>query len=311
MSLGQEMEQALQSYPSAEELEAWIDDLWEDASQEMIEAELMKKTGFTMNLGLFHVGQEFRYVKFTRSNGEVFYGYWQPAPSTPAPLLVHVPGYGAEISSHPELAAAGFHVLHICPMGYVTPAGTDETKKKDGDWPVLPDTIASIPGAGYRQWLLHGMLATGWAMNRPDVLPDRVSFFGTSQGGGGALLLASMFKDKGARCVAADEPFLTNFPLAAGRGAYRRVPAGLQKLENPQTGWRELGFIDTLSHAERLSMPVLLTAGGKDEICPADTVQSLFERLPGTKSFTYLAKSKHRYTREFVMLAAAWFRLYA
>ncbi len=201
--------------------------------------------------------------------------------------------------------------MHISPLGYATPDGPDENKKKEGIWPVLPDTITSNAEEGYKQWLLDCILAVKWAMERPEVIRDRVSFFGTSQGGGGALLLGSIFKDKGVRCVAADVPFLTNFPMATGRGAYGMARNVLDKLDNKEAGWRALGFIDTLSHARRLTVPVLLTGGGRDLVCPADTVESLFSRLPGTKSYTYLADTEHRYTYEFLPLVKAWFRLYA
>lgn len=241
-----------------------------------------------------------------------FYVYWQPALSEPAPLIVHLPGYGSEMSRHPELAASGFHVLHISPMGYMTPNGPDESKRPGhGHWPVLPDTIATQAKGGYCDWLTCAAIGVRWAMEQRSVLPGRISFFGTSQGGGAALLMASIFRDYGVRCAAADLPFLTNFPLADWRGAY-----GLARRAWPEEGggsqaWKALGYIDTLSHARRLERPVLLTSGGRDEECPPDTIESLFRELPGTKSLTFLHESEHRYTREFVPLALAWFRLYA
>jgi pimeloyl-ACP methyl ester carboxylesterase len=57
-------------------------------------------------------------------------------------------------------------------------------------------------------------------------------------------------------------------------------------------------------------MPVLLTAGLDDETCPVDQIRALFERLPGTRSYTELAGQGHAYTQPFLHLARAWFRLY-
>ena len=68
-----------------------------------------------------------------------------------APLLVHTPGYSAEISTHPELVSLGYNVLHISPLGYATPNGPDETQKRDNTWPVLADTISSHGEKGYKQ----------------------------------------------------------------------------------------------------------------------------------------------------------------
>ena len=75
--------------------------------------------------------------------------------------------------------------------------------------------------------------------------------------------------------------------------------------------WRALGFIDTLSHARRLTLPVMLTAGGEDTACPPATIESLFEKLPATRMYCHLHGQEHDYTQEFIALAAAWFRLYA
>ena len=56
---------------------------------------------------------------------------------------------------------------------------------------------------------------------------------------------------------------------------------------------------------------VLLTCGGKDEVCPPETISALYDALSGTKSLTYLADTTHGYTQEFVYLAKAWLRMYA
>jgi cephalosporin-C deacetylase-like acetyl esterase len=77
-----------------------------------------------------------------------------------------------------------------------------------------------------------------------------------------------------------------------------------------EAAWRGLGFVDTMNHGRRLTVPVLLTAGEADNVCPPETIGALFERLPGTRSLTLLQNEGHGYTRQFVPLATAWFRLY-
>jgi hypothetical protein len=56
---------------------------------------------------------------------------------------------------------------------------------------------------------------------------------------------------------------------------------------------------------------VLLTAGGADATCLPATIKALFDKLPTTRLYCLLDGEGHGYTREFVPLAAAWFRLYA
>jgi len=300
------------SYPSPTEIDRWAQELWAQGQSLRFEAGQMIENGFRPRLGARYLAGA-HYIEFEH-NGRKFYGYWQPCLKGPAPLLIHTPGYGAEITLHPDLVLAGFNVLHVNPLGYMTPNGADESKRRDGDWPVLPDTVLSESGKGYREWLLDCLVALRWALRQKSVLPDRIAFFGTSQGGGASLLLASILRDYGARCVAAEVPFLTDFRLAAKLATseiYNRIAKTLAEQPQPERSWRLLGFFDTISHAHRLEMPVLLTLGGQDRTCPPETIASLHEKLAGTRLLYSIHDRGHSYTPEFQALALAWFRLYA
>jgi cephalosporin-C deacetylase-like acetyl esterase len=301
-----------QFYPDPAAVDAWLDEIWQAGQQADLEAELLDETGFTPQLGFRHV-RGCSYVRLSGHGGAPFYGYWQPAPSQPAPLLVHTPGYGAEMSAHPDLVALGYNVLHVNPLGYVGPEGADAGKQRDGSWPVFPETLESGAQRGYRQWFTDCVCAIRWATGRPEVLPDRISFLGTSQGGGASLLLGSLYHGRGVRCVAADEPWLVDFPLAAELKPdwAQNIAARSAGTADPAPLWRTLGLLDALSHVHRLTVPVLLTAGGSDVTCPPPTIEALFTSLPSTKLYCLLDGQAHGYTREFVTLAGAWFRLYA
>ncbi len=304
-----------QDYPPAAEVDAWCDALLARALDRPVETRLLSDVPYEFRLGVRHTGGT--YVAFESSGREAFYGFWQPAPSGRGPVLLHLPGYGAEMSAHPELVCQGYSVLHINPLGYATPRGPDGSKQVGGTWPVLPDTAASQGRSGYVDWLSDAIVATRWARQQPGVEAERYAFFGTSQGGGTALLLASLFSRRGVRCVAADLPFLVNIPLLYGRAAWVRDCA-LKPLAEMEKGrsadlraaWKALGYVDVLSHAHRLTMPVLLTAASKDGTCLLEAICSLFEVLPGTRSYTELVGQEHGYTKEFVHLAQCWFRLH-
>jgi cephalosporin-C deacetylase-like acetyl esterase len=147
-------------------------------------------------------------------------------------------------------------------------------------------------------------------MSQPTVIPDRVSFFGTSQGGGASLLLGSIYRDHGVRCVAADEPFLTNYPLSTFRGAYDHARLGVDMGDKSQA-WHNLGFIDTLNHASRMNYPVLLTLGTKDASCPPECIQALYDELDTDKMLLSMKNRGHGYQYEFIRHALTWFELYA
>ncbi len=250
-----------------------------------------------------------RYIKIESEGYEPFYCYFQPCFNKKAPLIVHTPGYGSEMSMHPELAQY-YNVLHISPMGYVTPQGKDESKMTMNGAPsVLPDTFLSGGKGGYFTWLVNCVMAVKWALAQENVIENRVSFFGTSQGGGGSMLLGSIFNDI-TQAVACDQPFLTNLTLGENRGAYT-MGVDMYKDFDVEIVKQGKFYIDTLNHVHRFNFPVLLTSGGKDDVCPPDTIVSLFEKLSGTKSYTHFEHLQHGYNREFVQMAKAWFMIYA
>lgn len=323
------MRKEYEVYPSAEEIDEWVADLFAAADKHPVKAEIIDPDLFewpeSNNLPYRYAARHHEgaaYVRFSGPAGpkgndgkDVFYAFWQPSYRVPAPLLIHVPGYGAEMSAHPELVTEGYNVLHINPLGYCTPEGMDGEKTSDTAdplaWPQLPETIMSRGEKGYRQWFIDCIRAVTWAFGQSAVLPGRFSFFGTSQGGGAALILASMYRDRGVRSVAADVPFLTDYPLAEGRGAYEIVRRAIGSVEDREKAWHALGYVDTISHAHRLLLPVLLTSGGMDEMCPPETVKSLYDRLQCTRSLTVLTDREHAYTPEFLYLCYAWFGMYA
>lgn len=299
-------------YPEREAIDRWAERLLARSSAVSGRGELLDYMPVRVPFGNSPNTLVNRYVRFTASDGRrAFYGYWQPALNTPAPLLINLPGYGSSISMHPQLADLGFHILHISPLGYAQPDRVaEELALPDGSWPVLPNTAAGLPG-GYEDWLSDCLLAIRWAQARPEVLPGRLSLFGTSQGGGGSLLLASLLGPERVRCVCADLPFLTDFPRTGLAGpaysllqpTYKAVPHG--------DFWTRLGYIDTISHAHRLTMPVMLSAGGEDDTCPPETVEHLFQLLPGTKQYTFLDRQVHTHSRSSMYLFSSWLRMYA
>lgn len=249
------------------------------------------------------------FVKIESEGYDPFYCYFQSCFQKQAPLIVHTPGYGGEMSMHPELAQY-FNVLHINPLGYTTPKGKDKDKMSVDGWgSVFPDTLNSGGTKGYYQWLVNCVMGVEWAFRQENVIKDRVSFFGTSQGGGAALLLGSIFNDI-TKAVASDQPFLTNLKMADGRGAYG-IGADLCRNTDKETIERGQYLIDTVHHVHRFNFPILLTSGGKDDQCPPETIRDLFSRLKGTKSYTHFEHLAHSYNREFIQLVKAWFLIYA
>lgn len=304
------LQEAHKAYPSHEEVDQWAEQLLRQSETVAIHAEFVDYCPITVPFGNSPNTLVNKYVKFTASdNRQTFYGYWQPAIRTPAPLLINLPGYGSSISMHPQLADQGFHILHISPLGYAEPNQIHpEMQLPDGNWPVLDRTARGLKG-GYADWLSDCLLAIRWALQQPGVLPQ-MSLFGTSQGGGGSLLLASILGGK-VRCVCADLPFLTDFPATELEGpAYSILKPAYEETDHTLF-WNQLGYVDTLSHAHRINVPVMLSAGGLDNTCPPKTIEHLFSELDCTKQYTFSKNVVHTHSRESMVLFSAWLHLYA
>ncbi len=297
-------------YPSEADVDRWCRDIRERTDAVEVEGTLLSDSRVTESFGNGPNALVSQYVRFTANDGRrTFYGYWQPAYNTPAPLLINLPGYGGCINLHPQLNDLGFHILHISPLGYITPEGNrTELAGPDGQWPVLDHTARGLPG-GYEDWLSDVLLGIRWALQQPGVEP-RLSLYGTSQGGGGSLLTASILGPEQVRCVCADLPFLTDFPGAGLQGDAHGLLQAAYATEKHEDFWQRLGLVDTLSHAHRLRLPVMLSGGGADEVCPARCAEALFARLPATKQYTYLEQQVHTHSRASMYLFGSWLKMY-
>ena len=301
---------AFSCYPAPAQVDAWVEGLYQKSLSLSVTGTFTDHNPIIHSFGNGPNTLVNRFVRFETGSGHIFWGYWQPSLKDPAPLLINLPGYGGYISTHPQISDDNYNILHISPLGYVSPVGADmEHAMPDGNWPVLHNTAMGYSG-GYEDWLLDCLLAIRWAKEQPQVLADRLSLYGTSQGGGGALLLASILNNQ-VSCVCADLPFLTAFPMSGLRGeAYGILQPAYAAVEE-SVFWNRLGYVDTVSHSHRLTMPVMLSAGGKDIVCPPSTIAYLFDRLPGTKQYTYLEDTFHTHSRQSMILFRSCLALHA
>lgn len=303
-------------YPSLDEVESYWREALSETPRDVEPFERFERSLQPGEASDRHVGLGV-WLRFRGVDGSPFWCLWQGCPRPGVhKALVHLPGYGTETSVHPSLVHRGYHVLHINPRGYCGPDGFGnlEWREQDGTATVLYRKMGKPEEYGYRLWFQDAVLALRWLRHQPGI-DDRFGFFGSSQGGGAALILASILAGEGfVGSVAADVPFLTNFPMVYPRkskGAYEIVFSRLPKEEKRlQRCFRTLGFIDTVVHAPRMRYPVLLTAGERDEACPSDTIHSLYGMLPDTRCIVEFHGQAHGYTPNFPSLAETWFNLY-
>jgi cephalosporin-C deacetylase len=112
--------------------------------------------------------------------------------------------------------------------------------------------------------------------------------------------------DPRVKVVVAHVPFLCNFRLAA-RTSKSLVKRLLDQAgRNDEAALRTLDYFDPLQLAPQLRVPSLISVGGRDEVCPAATIQSVYDRLPGAKTLKFYPDLPHTSCVDFYNLTWTW-----
>lgn len=218
----------------------------------------------------------------------------------PWPVIVTVPGYGGEQQGV---------MLSECQRGYailqVFPRGQGESAKffkRTGD--KLTSGLTAPESAYYQGVYADVIRMIDYISTRADVDSNRIAMMGTSQGGGIALAVASL--DKRIKAVVAHLPFLCNFRLAAGikNSLVKKLLDGANA--NTEASLQTLDYFDPVLLAPELKVPVLMSAGGKDETCPAQTIQSVYDKIGAKKSLTFYPDLIHTSCVDFYNQSWLW-----
>ena len=228
--------------------------------------------------------------------------------------LLFLPGYSATCGSPliqavlAQVAEQGFTVLAIDPRGQGASRSeqSPDPKGKLVTGPFTPEAYI------YRGIIADCVRAVDVLIDQAGV--DSIGVFGHSQGGGLALITASLAQAK-VRAVGCMIPFLTHFAHAfetrLSTGPYREIyDFAMERPEEAPLLRRALGYVDTLHHAPRVQAPTLVSVGLEDTTCPPHTVYALFERLQCTRSLLVFPDLGHSHSPDFYHHELAWFHRY-
>ena len=223
----------------------------------------------------------------------------------PWPVIVTVPGYGG-VQQGVMLSEClrGYAILQVYPRSQ----GESEALWKIDGPDKLTWHIAKPEGAYYQGAYADVIRGIDYLVSREDIDPARIALVGTSQGGGMALAVAAI--DARVKVVVAHVPFLCDLRTAA-RTPNAMVKNVLDKAGlNTEAALHTLDYFDPLQLAPDLRVPVLISAGGKDEVCPAATIRAVFDRLPGIKSLMYYPDLPHTSCAAFYEMTWPWLEVY-
>ena len=218
--------------------------------------------------------------------------------------LLYLPGYSYG-NPHPSSDTIYDGVITVCLNLH---GNTPETpymhpRVVGGDY--VLDGIDSPSTYIYRRIILHGLRALEVLAVQPDVDPNRIAVGGMSQGGGLSLVSAALSKIP--QLCLADMPWLGDLdralslidparykpgvPIPDGRAYIRQyAEAHPEKAEQIYQTYR---YIDPLSHAGNIQVPVQCSAGGKDPSCRPQTVFSVYNEINTEKEMLYLPDTGH------------------
>jgi cephalosporin-C deacetylase len=223
----------------------------------------------------------------------------------PLPAIVTAPGYGGfQQGIMLEECQRGYAILQVFPRSQ---GPSSELWKIDGP-EKLTWNLKQPQGAYYQGAYADVIRGIDYLLSRGDIDRERIAIAGTSQGGGIALAVASL--DQRIKAVVAHVPFLCDVRRAA------RIEGSLIKklLDTAQTNdeqhLRALEHFDPLQLVPALRSPALISSGGKDSVCPAETIRAVFDSVPGIKSLFHDPSLPHTSSDRFYRMTWDWLDAY-
>lgn len=223
------------------------------------------------------------------------------APAKPWPVIITTCGYGVSAGQGIMLSECqrGYIILQVYPRGQGL---SSDLFKIEGDKLTMN---GEKPDGAYYQGCYADMIRTiDFAMSRPDIDHNRIALMSTSQGAGICLAVASI--DSRVKLVAAHVPFLCNMRLANTMPSLVKTVLNKHHQYDNTTYLSTLDYFDPFNLVQNIKCPVLMSAGGKDVLCPQPTIQSVYDKLKTKKKIIIYPDLPHTTCLNFYNIEWPW-----
>ena len=214
-------------------------------------------------------------------------------PSMRSGAIVEYVGYGSGRGEHFEnllWASAGYAHLTLDTRGQGSVHSIGHTADPHGAGPAVPGfTTKGIRDPHeyyYQRLIVDAVRAVAALRSLDEVDPSAVAVFGASQGGGLALAVAGLVDELAG--VVAKVPFLCDIPASLTRaesGPYLEIVAWLRMHSREEAAaLRTLSYVDAVNFAQSATAPALISAAGRDTVCPLPGILTMYEAYAGPKT---------------------------
>ena len=271
------------------------------------------EAGPSLEVSEEHSGREFQTyrVALTSFGGQRIRAWYSVPNDIPpgrkiAAVLV-VPGYGGEKPIPTHLVVNGYAVLTLYPRGQGESRAEWELESGTKLTYHLEDPLSYY----YRGAYMDCIRGLDFLCTRPEVDSERLGMWSRSQGGG--LTLATACLDSRLSAAVAEQPFLSNYPLASTLTSSPYLELHDYLADNPyrlEEALSTLEYFDTLSLADGIECPTLVNVGMKDHTCPYATIMPVFESIRSQKAIAVYPDLPHSPCTDFNVQAMDWLRRY-
>ena len=203
----------------------------------------------------------------------------------PFPALLYVPGYISDPPLQKAWSKRGYAVLSVAPRGKIG----SNAQYNPGYPGLLTHNLADRNTYAYRGFYVDAVRGVDFLLSRAEVNPGAVGVFGSSQGGGLAIVVAALHTQIAA--VSAGVPFLcgilesseltSTYPYYEIRDYLRMHP------EQRDAVAETLSYFDGMNFAPRITCPIIVNLGLHDNICPPETGYAVFDALGSSDKRLY------------------------
>ena len=229
------------------------------------------------------------------------------APGRRFPAVVATPGYAGDKPIPAFLLQLGYAVLTLFPRAQ----GESRTEWNLEGGTKLTYHLTDKERYYYRGAFMDCVRGVDFLASRPEIDPGRIAAWGRSQGGGLTLAVAAL--DGRVAAALAEEPFLCNYPVAAGltSSPYKELHDYLaEHPDQREAALATLAYFDPLNLADAIACPTLVNIGLKDGTCPYDTIFPVFANIPSMKGLLVYPELDHNPCSDFTVQATNWLARY-